>query len=118
MSETSPILARMLDEVGSSLPQSHLDYARADEELFAAYHEWRGAILDTGVIPRRYKLLMVVALMTAQKSTEPLKLYASIARSQGASAQELKEALRVGVLFSGGAGIDAASHVADLISED
>jgi len=118
MSDTSPTIARMLDEVGSSLPESHLNYARADEELFAAYHEWRGTILDTGVIPRHYKLLMVVALMTAQKSADPLRVYASIARSQGATAQELKEALRVGVLFSGGAGIDAASHVADLISED
>ncbi|MFV0457389.1 MAG: carboxymuconolactone decarboxylase family protein [Actinomycetales bacterium] len=118
MSDDSPTLARMLNEVGSALPQSHVDYARVDEELFAAYHEWRGTILDTGVIPRHYKLLMVVALMTAQKSTDPLRLYASIARSQGATAQELKEALRVGVLFSGGAGIDAASHVADLITED
>ena len=118
MTETSPILARMMAESGPALPDSHLEYARADEELFAAYHQWRGAILDTGAIPRHYKLLMVVALMTAQKSTDPLRVYASIARSQGATAQELKEALRVGVLFSGGAGIDAASHVADLIRED
>ncbi|MYW96106.1 carboxymuconolactone decarboxylase family protein [Amycolatopsis rubida] len=107
----------MKSEIGSSLPASHIEYAQRDEELFTAYLAWRSSVLDGGVIPRYQKLLMVVALCTAQKNIDPLRLYAETARSQGASAQELKEALRVGVLFSGGAGIDAASHVAHLLDE-
>jgi alkylhydroperoxidase/carboxymuconolactone decarboxylase family protein YurZ len=117
VTDTSPTIASMKAESGAALPESHVEYARVDEELFTSYLAWRSTILDTGVIPRHQKLLMVVALMTAQKSIEPLKLYAAIARSQGATVQELKEALRVGILFSGGAGIDAASHVVHLIEE-
>jgi len=118
VTETSPTLAAMKSEVGASLPESHLQYAQVDEELFTSYLAWRGSILDTGVIPRQQKLLMVVAMMTAQKEIGPLRVYASIAKAQGATVQELKEALRVGVLFSGGAGIDAASHVADLLVDE
>ena len=115
MSEIPSPLAAMNAEVGAALPQSHTDYAERDPELLTSYLAWRDTCLKSGAIPRTHKLLMVVALLTAQKSVGPLRVYASIARSQGATAQELKEALRVGVLFSGGAGIDAAASVADLL---
>jgi alkylhydroperoxidase/carboxymuconolactone decarboxylase family protein YurZ len=110
-------LSAMRAELGATLPDSHAEYAEKDSELFSAYLAWRSTVLDGGVIPRVQKLLMVVALLTARRDVEPLKLYAEIARSQGASAQELKEALRVGILFSGGAGVDAASHVVHLLED-
>lgn len=104
--------------MGEHVVEAHARYASVDEELYDAYLAWRGSMLDTGTIPRKDKLLMVIALLTAQRDIGPLKVYAQIARSHGASAQELKEALRVGVLFSGGAGVDAASSVVDLLSDD
>lgn len=115
MSDDSPTLAAMNAEVGAALPHSHAEYAGRDEEMFASYLAWRDTCLSDGAISRTQKLLMVVALLVAQRAGDPVRVYASIARSQGATAQELKEALRVGVLFSGGAGIDAAAHVADLL---
>jgi alkylhydroperoxidase/carboxymuconolactone decarboxylase family protein YurZ len=118
MAEESSIIDRMLAIAGPALPQSHVEYAERDPELFAAYNDvWRRTCLEAGALSKTHKLLMVVALLTAQKNTGPLKVYASIARAEGATAQELKEALRVGVLFSGGAGIDAAAAVAGLLED-
>ncbi|RNM12168.1 carboxymuconolactone decarboxylase family protein [Nocardioides pocheonensis] len=108
-------LKAMQAEMGEHVVEAHAQYATVDEELYDAYLAWRSAMLDSGTIPRKDKLLMVIALLTAQRDIMPLKLYAQIARSQGATAQELKEALRVGILFSGGAGVDAASSVVDLL---
>lgn len=113
----SPTLDKMKHESGAALPQSHIDYAAVDGELFASYLEWRDACLFDGAVTRQQKLLMVVAMMVAQKSAGPLRVYASIALEAGASVAQIKEALRVGVLFSGGAGIDAAASIADLLVE-
>ncbi|RYE41592.1 MAG: carboxymuconolactone decarboxylase family protein [Hyphomicrobiales bacterium] len=117
MTDTPSPLNAMQAEVGDALPQSHVDYAERDPDMFTAYLAWRATCLDSGAITRTQKLLMVVAMLTAQKDSAPLRVYASIARSEGATVEELKEALRVGVLFSGGAGIDAAANVADLLDK-
>lgn len=118
MNTKSESMAAMRAELGEGLPDSLAEYAEIDEELFDAYLAWRSSILDDGLIPRAQKLLMVVALLTAQRDAGPLRLYAEIARSQGVSAAELKEALRVGILFSGGSGVDAASQVVDLLRDE
>ena len=117
MNEKSNAHSAMDEELGEALPRALTEYAAVDEELFNAYLAWRSSILDDGLIPRSQKLLMVVALLTAQRDGGPLRLYAEIARSQGVSAAELKEALRVGILFSGGAGVDTAAGVVDLLRE-
>ncbi|GAA3885852.1 hypothetical protein GCM10022381_29990 [Leifsonia kafniensis] len=116
MVEKSETIDAMLSEVGAALPESHVAYAKRDPELFASYLAWRDTCLSDGAISRTQKLLMVVALLTAQKSAEAMRVYASIALSQGASPAELKEALRVGVLFSGGSGIHAAASIEDLLA--
>lgn len=108
-------LDAMQAEVGAALPPSHAAYALQDPDLFRSYLAWRDTCLSDGALTRTQKLLMVIALLTAQKNADAMRVYASIALSQGASREELKEALRVGILFSGGAGIDAAAHVADLL---
>jgi alkylhydroperoxidase/carboxymuconolactone decarboxylase family protein YurZ len=117
MSETSTAMAAMDTEMRGAVPDSVVEYASRDGELFDAYLAWRSSILDTGVIPRTQKLLMVIALLTAQKDIDPLKMYAGIARSEGATGAQIKEALRVGILFSGGAGVAAAANVASLLDE-
>jgi alkylhydroperoxidase/carboxymuconolactone decarboxylase family protein YurZ len=116
--EMNDSLKAMKAELGEHVPDAHARYAIVDEELYVAYLAWRSSILDEGVIPRKDKLLMAVALLTAQRDVMPVKLYSEIARSQGATAQELKEALRVGILFSGGAGVDTASSVVHLLTDD
>lgn len=108
-------LDAMQAEVGAALPESHAAYAKHDPELFSSYLAWRDTCLGDGALSRTQKLLMVIALLVAQKSADAVHVYASIALTQGASKEELKEALRVGVLFSGGSGIDAASRVADML---
>lgn len=110
----SPVGA-MHAEAGASLPKAFIDYANVEPEFVHAYREWRASCLDSGTISRGTKLLMVVALLVAQRDAGPLRVYASIARNEGATATELKEALRVGILFSGGAGIEVAASVADLL---
>jgi alkylhydroperoxidase/carboxymuconolactone decarboxylase family protein YurZ len=118
VSDDPSVLTLMRGEVGSNLPESHIEYARRDSELFDAYLAWRGTILDDGALPKKYKLLMVVSLLVAHRDEGPLKLYASQARAEGASAGELKEALRVGVLFSGGPGVHTAASVWQLLDEE
>ena len=117
MTDSSATLAQMRGEVGDSLPQSHIDYLAADGALFESYLAWRSSILETGALSKKHKLLMVVSLLTANRDEGPLGLYAGQARAEGASAEELKEALRVGILFSGGPGIHTASHVAHLLQD-
>jgi alkylhydroperoxidase/carboxymuconolactone decarboxylase family protein YurZ len=118
MADDPSVLSLMRGEVGSNLPETHIEYARRDTELFDAYLAWRGTILEDGELPKKYKLLMVVSLLVAQRDMDPLKLYASQARAEGASAGELKEALRVGILFSGGPGVHTAASVWRLLDDE
>ena len=52
---------------------------------------------------------MVLALLTTHHQGEAMHMYAEIARNEGATAEEIRDAMRVGILFSGGPGIVAAS---------
>jgi 4-carboxymuconolactone decarboxylase len=115
MTETLDARATMDAELRGGLPDAIGEYAQHDPELFTAYLSWRAAMLADGAIEHKTKLLMVVSILAAMKDLEPLRLYSRIARAEGASADELKEALRVGVLFSGGAGVAAAAGVAELL---
>lgn len=99
-------------EIGKALPDAVSEYTRIDPELFRAYRDFRSVILDRGVVPRKDKLLMAIAILTATKQGDAMWMYASIAREEGATPEEIREALRVGVLFSGGPGIAAAAETA------
>jgi alkylhydroperoxidase/carboxymuconolactone decarboxylase family protein YurZ len=99
------------------VPDAIARYTRLDPGIMEAYTEFRSAVLDGGVLDRKVKLLMVIALLTAMKEREPMRLYALIARKEGVTPEEIMDALRVGVLFSGGAGMAAAASIADVLEE-
>ncbi len=108
----------IVEEIGNPLPDAVSRYTDIDPELFRAYRAYRSAILDGGVVPRKDKLLMAIAILTATKQGDAMGMYASIARKEGATGAEIREALRVGVLFSGGPGIAAAAQTAVDYGED
>lgn len=108
----SELEREIVGEIGEALPGAVSRYTELDPDLFRAYRAFRSAILDTGQLPRHIKLLMAISILTATKQGDAMDMYASIARKEGASAEELREALRVGVLFSGGPGIAAAAETA------
>jgi len=108
-SEMNPLEKEIVDEIGSPLPDAISQYTKLDPEMFRAYRDFRAVLLDQGVIPRKDKLLMVLALLTALHQGEAMYMYAEIARNEGATGAEVRDAMRVGILFSGGPGIVAAS---------
>lgn len=106
------------EEIGYELPAEISAYTDIDPEMFRAYRQYRSALLDEGVLPRKDKLLMAIAILTATKQGDAMDMYASIARREGATPAELRDALRVGILFSGGPGIAAAAAVASRYGRD
>jgi alkylhydroperoxidase/carboxymuconolactone decarboxylase family protein YurZ len=107
---TGAVEEEIVTEIGAELPDAISVYTRLDPEMFRAYRAFRSELLDTGIISRKDKMLMVLALLTATKQGDAMDMYARIARKEGATAQEVREACRVGILFSGGPGIVAASQ--------
>jgi len=61
---------------------------------------------------------MILAMLTALHQGDAMHMYAGIARKEGATAEEVLDALRVGILFSGGPGIVAASGAAVEFGQD
>ena len=120
MSTTNPseLEVEIEDEIGYVLPDDVAAYTDIDPDMFRAYRQFRSALIDEGVLPRKDKLLMAIAILTATKQGDAMDMYASIARKEGATAAELRDALRVGILFSGGPGIAAAAGVAAKYGRD
>lgn len=113
----SSVEEEIVDETGD-LPDVISQYTALDPEMFRAYRDFRYALLDQGVIPRKDKLLMVLAILTTHHQGDAMHMYAGIARKEGATAEEVLDALRVGILFSGGPGIVAASGTAVEFGKD
>jgi alkylhydroperoxidase/carboxymuconolactone decarboxylase family protein YurZ len=110
---------RMRENAGDYLLPELEEYAELDPDLFNVYLELRECCVhDETVGSRNHKLLMAVAVLISQKQVDPARLYAEQARREGATAAELLGALRVGILFSGGPGILAASVVAKEFASD
>ena len=59
-----------------------------------------------------------MAILTTHHQGDAMHMYAAIAKSEGATSAEILDALRVGILFSGGPGIVAASGVAAEFGDD
>ena len=110
--------SEIIDEIGTELPDEISQYAALDPEMFRAYRDFRFELLDQGVIARKDKLLMVLAVLTVLHQGDAMRMYAGIARKEGATPEEVLDALRVGILFSGGPGIVAASGAAVSFGQD
>lgn len=110
MEDTSDVAAWLGKEAA---PESAFRYLKVDPDLFGAYRDFRSVLLDSGVLERKYKLLMALSVLTSHRAEEPMRVYTRLAKAEGASIDEIKDALRVGILFSGGMGMTAAGHLAD-----
>lgn len=116
--DRSALETEIIDEIGYELPDAVADYTAIDPDMFRAYRRFRASLIDEGALPRKDKLLMAIAILTATKQGDAMDMYASIARREGATPAELRDALRVGILFSGGPGIAAAASVAAKYGRD
>jgi alkylhydroperoxidase/carboxymuconolactone decarboxylase family protein YurZ len=121
MSEAT-LLERMTDECAGVSEREMIEgifrYAELDPALFGPFQDLRQAVMADGALSRKTKYLMATAVATTMRSEGALLTYARLAKAGGATKDEILEALRVGVLFSGGAGICAAVGIVDVLQED
>jgi alkylhydroperoxidase/carboxymuconolactone decarboxylase family protein YurZ len=74
---------------------------RFDRELLAKVEPWRMHLLEQGVIPRKYKELMMVSMCAVVRFLPGLRIHAEHALEQGATAQELFETCALSQLIGG-----------------
>jgi alkylhydroperoxidase/carboxymuconolactone decarboxylase family protein YurZ len=113
--ETSDLSA-WLDAEGAP-PLSHA-FMRTDPHLVRAYREFRSQIIDSGTVGRKYKMLMAISVLTSHQAVDGMTFYTRCAKEEGATIDEIKDAIRVGVLFSGGIGITAALQLTQELATD
>lgn len=83
--------------------------------VLAAYMKMRNQLLAEGVLDRKTKLLMSLAVMVATGVREGIGNYVQQAREVGAGNEEIIEAAGVGICFSGGRGIDGLILLCSLL---
>ncbi|MFH0847471.1 MAG: carboxymuconolactone decarboxylase family protein [Chloroflexota bacterium] len=93
-------------------PQSPLaSLEKLDPELFKAMQQGRQfALGDGGALPKKYKLLIAVALDAAHGSPDGVRNLAQQAMKEGATKQELADTLRVVHYIFGGGAIHVAAR--------
>ena len=98
------------------MPESPLSvFETLDPELLRSVENSRELALGEGVIPRKYKYLIAVALDAAHGAERGVNSLAQAAMNCGASKEEIAEALRVAYFISGvGSTYTAARGLAGL----
>jgi alkylhydroperoxidase/carboxymuconolactone decarboxylase family protein YurZ len=81
-----------------------------DPELFNLVQETRELALGQGILPRKYKILMALALDASQGATEGVTALAQAAMGAGATKEEIAETLRVAQYICGVGSIYTASR--------
>ena len=81
-----------------------------DPKLFSLVQETQELALGEGALPRKYKLLIALALDAAHGATEGVKSLARAAMQAGATKDEIAETLRVTHYISGVGSIYTASR--------
>ena len=84
--------------------------ADTDPELFKAVENARDLALGDGVIPRKYKYLIAMALDATHGTVTGVASLAQAAMKAGASKEEITEALRVTYYISGVGSTYTAAH--------
>jgi len=85
-------------------------FEKLDPELLKLVEENRDFALAEGALPRKYKLLIAMALDAAQGSSGGVKALADMAMRAGATKREVAEALRVAQYISGVGSVYTAAH--------
>ncbi len=81
-----------------------------DPELFSLVQETQKLALGEGALPRKYKLLIALALDAAHGATQGVKSLAQEAMRAGATKDEIAETLRVAHYISGVGSVYTASR--------
>ena len=74
---------------------------RVDPELLKLVEKTNALALDDGALPRKFKLLIAMALDASHGTVEGVKALAQQAIQAGAKREEIMEALRVAQYISG-----------------
>jgi alkylhydroperoxidase/carboxymuconolactone decarboxylase family protein YurZ len=74
---------------------------RYDPSLLAKVEPWRLQLLESGVLPRKTKELLMTAMCAVVRYPAGLKIHAEAALTQGASDQELFETCAMTLLIGG-----------------
>jgi alkylhydroperoxidase/carboxymuconolactone decarboxylase family protein YurZ len=85
-------------------------FEELDPELLNLVEDTRKLALDEGALPRRFKLLIAMALDASHGTVEGVKALARAALQAGATKQEITETLRVTHYISGVGSVYTAAH--------
>lgn len=79
-------------------------------EAFEAFRSLDDVAFQEGAIPRKYKELMAIAVAQNTGCAYCLEIHARLARKNGASEEEIGEAVMVGVAMAAGAAVTHGAH--------
>lgn len=85
-------------------------FQEIDSGLYDLVEDTRKLALGEGSLPRRFKLLIAMALDASHGTVDGVKALAQAALSAGATKEEITEALRVAQYISGVGSIYTAAH--------
>ena len=85
-------------------------FEELDPELLNLVENTRKLALDEGALPRRFKLLIAMALDASHGTVEGVKALALAALQAGATKKEITETLRVAQYISGVGSVYTAAH--------
>jgi len=85
-------------------------FEELDPELLNLVEDTRKLALDEGALPRRFKLLIAMALDASHGTVEGVKALAHAALQAGATKEEIRETLRVAQFISGVGCVYTAAH--------
>jgi alkylhydroperoxidase/carboxymuconolactone decarboxylase family protein YurZ len=84
-------------------------YENLDPKLLSLVRETERLALEDGALPRKFKLLVALALDAAHGADEGVKALAQMATQAGATKEEIAETLRVAQYVSGVGSVYTAS---------
>lgn len=76
-------------------------FERIDPELFKLIESNRSLAIEDGALPKKFKLLIAMALDAAHGTVDGVRSLAQQAMDAGATKEEIAEALRVAQFISG-----------------
>ena len=83
---------------------------KLDPKLVSMVEETRKFAFSEGALPKKYKFLIALAILTSQLADEGIKTFAQAALQAGATRDEVAETLRLAYYHSGASGIFTANY--------
>ena len=85
-------------------------FEKMDPELLKLVDQTKGLALNDGVLPRKFKLLIAMALDASQGTVEGVRSLTQQALHAGATKEEIMEAVRVAQYICGAGCVYTAAH--------